>query len=351
MLKRIDEKGTIIVLVYVDDILCIGDRKAIDHIKVELAKYFSVKDEGEMQEYVGCSVVKNKLGNIVMHQPHLIKRLKKEFGDEMKTVRVPATPAGAGDSVVKMNEEEQEKSKLKKEKHTRYRSGVGTLLYLVKFSRPDISNSVRELTKAMDMANEVHYKAMTRVIKYVLETSNLGIIYDSGSMSNFQGVWKIVAYCDSDHGGDKNTRNSVTGFCIYVGNNLVSWKSRAQKSVSLSSTEAEYYAISKVCAEIIFIRNILEFLEVNIDYPITVWCDNVGAIFLSYNAKNSQRTKHIDIRAHYVREYVEDGVIKIVFVRSEDNEADTFTKNTTGVIFSKHATKNLRKACEKEEGC
>ena len=215
------------------------------------------------------------------------------------------------------------------------------LLYLVKFSRPDISNSVRELTKAMDCANETHYKALTRVLKYVMSTSDLGLKYDSGTMVNFKGVWKIVAYCDSDFAGDKNTRRSVTGFCIYIGDSLISWKARAQKSVTLSSTEAEYVAVSEVCAEIIFIKYLLEFVEVNVEYPITVMCDNVGAIFLSNNAKNSNRTKHVDIRAHFVRQYVEDGIIKINFVRSTDNEADTFTKNVSGKIFNKHATKNL----------
>ena len=98
------------------------------------------------------------------------------------------------------------------------------LLYLVKFSRPDIPNSVRKITKAMDCTNKTHYMALTRVLKYVLLTSNLGIEYDSGSMVNFKGVWKIVAYCDSNFAGDNNTRNSVTGFCVYIGSCLILWK-------------------------------------------------------------------------------------------------------------------------------
>ena len=91
------------------------------------------------------------------------------------------------------------------------------ILYLVKFSRPDISNSVRELTKAMACANKAHYKAMACVLKYVISTDNLGIEYDSGAIVNFNGFLKIVAYCDSDFAGDKNTQQSVMGFCIYIG--------------------------------------------------------------------------------------------------------------------------------------
>ena len=126
-------------------------------------------------------------------------------------------------------------------------------------------------------------------------------------MVNFKGVWKIVAYCNSDFAGDKNTRTSVTGFCIYIRNCLISWKACSQKSVTLSSTKAEYVAVSEVCAEILFIKYLLEFLGVTIEYPITVMCDNVGAMFLSHNAKNSNQTKHVNICAHFVQQYVEDG--------------------------------------------
>ena len=211
----------------------------------------------------------------------------------------------------------------------------------MKYSRPDISNSVRKLTKAMDRATEAHYKSLLRVLKFVFDTRDMGLIYDSGLLINFGGIWKIVAYSDSDYSGDKDTRISVTGFCIYIEACLIAWKSRAQKSVTLSSTEAEYIAVSELCMEIIFVKQILEFLEINVDYPITVHCDNEGAIFLAYNAKNSQRTKHVDIRAHYVREYVEDGVVKIIFVKSEENTADAYTKNVSGVLYERHAMKNL----------
>ena len=150
----------------------------------------------------------------------------------------------------------------------------------------------------MDRATEAHYVMLLRVLKYILRTEDLGLIYDSGILVNFNGVWQIVAFCDSDFAGDKDKRLSVTGFCIYVGKCLVSWRSRSQKPVTLSSTEAEYVAVSEVCAEIILIKQVLEFLGMTIEYPIIVNYDNVGAIFLAYNQKNSQRTKHVDIRAH-----------------------------------------------------
>ena len=123
---------------------------------------------------------------------------------------------------------------------------------------------------------------------------------------------------------------------------LIAWKSRAQKHVTLSSTEAEFVAVSDVCTEILFVKMILESLGIKVKTPITVHCDNVGAIFLSYNAKISQRTKHIDTKYRFVGEYVEQGIVKIVFVKSENNIADIMTKNTSELTFKKHKEKLVR---------
>ena len=323
LLMRKDENGTLVVCVYVDDTMCLGERKAIDKFKAEIRKHFLTKDEGEMTEYVGCTVCRGSTGNLKMHQPHLLAKLKREFGNEVEKMRTYDTPAGNRDTIIRVKENDKDVVKLEGTKQTRYRSGVGMLLYLVKFSRPDIANASRELAKAMDKSTEGHYKALLRAIKYVITTEDLGLTYDSGTLINFKGLWKIEAYSDSDFAGDRDTRLSVTGFSVFIGNCLVSWKSRSQKTVTLSSTEAEYVAVSEVCMEILFIKQILEFLKIIIDFPITVHCDNVGAIFLGYNEKNSQRTKHVDIRHHYVRQYVEDGMVKIIFVRSEENSSDT----------------------------
>ena len=112
-----------------------------------------------------------------------------------------------------------------------------------------------------------------------------------------------------------------------------------QRCQTLSSTEAEYVALSEICCEILFVKMILEFLSEKIEYPITMYCNNVGAIYLAYNAKISNRTKHVDTRKHFVRDYVEDGIIKIKFVRSEDNDAYIFTKNTNEYTYEKHTSK------------
>ena len=224
---------------------------------------------------------------------------------------------------------------------TKYRSGVGMLLYLVKFSRPDLSNCVRELSKVMRDATKSHLKSLLRTIKFVLDTSSWGLKYEINESSKWK--WELKVFCDSDFAGDKEKRISITGFCIFYNDCLVSWKSRGQKSVSLSSTEAEYVAMSEVCMEVIFIKNILVFLEIKLDYPILIQCDNVGAIYLANNEKTSGRTKHIDVRYHYVREFIEDGIVKIIFVRSKDNQADPFTKNVPEATYRENSDVYLEK--------
>jgi hypothetical protein len=224
---------------------------------------------------------------------------------------------------------------ISKDDQSKYRSGVGMLLYLVKHSRPDISNAVRELSKVCDGATECHWKALMRTIKYVLTTQNIGLKIKP----IFNGEYVLEAVSDSEYAGDKDTRVSVYGFVIYFCGSPISWKSKSGKSVTLSSTEAEYFAMSECAKELIFIKNVLESMGIKVKLPIEIKVDNTGAIFLSNNYTSGQRTKHIDVRVHFVRQYIEDGIFKIVFVKSEDNDADIFTKNTSEEIFEEQSNK------------
>ena len=150
---------------------------------------------------------------------------------------------------------------------------------------------------------------------------------------------ELEGYCDSDYAGDKDTRRSVAGYAIYLQGNLIAWKSKSQKSVALSSSEAEYISISEVTKDVLFIKQVLEFLEQDIKYPIIVRVDNIGAIYMAENNMSNNQTKHVNTRYHFVREIIADGTMKIEFVRSEDNDSDIFTKNLTRVLFIKHSNK------------
>ena len=151
----------------------------------------------------------------------------------------------------------------------------------------------------------------------------------------------LKAFSDSDWAGSKDDRRSITGYCIYLNECLILWKSRGQKHVTLSSTEAEYVAVAEACTDVMFIKMMMELMNLEIEKPVIVHCDNVGAIFMGNNAKQSIRTKHIDVRYHFIREYVVDGLVEIVFVKSEENDADIFTKNVGKETYEKHADKFL----------
>jgi len=211
------------------------------------------------------------------------------------------------------------------------------LLYLVKHSRPDLSNGTWELSKVMDKAAEGHMKELCRVIKYALDTQTIGLKLKPEDNEN--KLWELKAYSDADFAGDKETRISVTGYVVYFMNVPVCWRSRGQKSVTLSTTEAEYVACSEVVKEVLFILQLLRHLQVKIQLPIHVHVDNIGAIFLAENQNSSDRTKHIDTRYHFLRQYIKYGTVFIEFVRSCDNDSDIFTKNTTSEIHHRHSEK------------
>ena len=199
----------------------------------------------------------------------------------------------------------------------------------------------------MDAPALVHLKEMNKVIRHVLSTKGYRLKYE---LRKDMIKWALKALSDSDFASDKETRISVFGYIIYFCGipiawrtiflwNSFAWRSKGMKSVVLSTTEAEYMALSEVVKELKFIVQLLQTMNIEVELPITVHVDNVGAIWLSNNRTTSDRTKHIDIRTSFVKEYQEDGKIIIKFVKSEENEADIFTKNTTNVILSNHQKK------------
>ena len=331
LLKRQTADGQVYLIVYVDDCFVIGDKIAVKQTLKEIEQHFNITRSEDIEDFIGCRIEKEDK-SILLSQPDLIKKMLKKFGDKIQNMREYETPAPSGTHIIRCKDDE---AKLSDDDQAEFRSGVGSLLYLLKHSRPDLSNSVRELSKVMDGANKAHQKALLRAIKFVEQTQERKLVL-SPVCNDL--IWEIKAYSDSDFAGDTETRKSVSGYIIYLNGAAIAWRSKGQKSVSLSSTEAEYMAISEVAMEILYIVGILKFLDVKISFPIEVNVDNIGAVYLSKNATTGNRTKHIDTRYHFVREYIEDGIVKVIFVRSEENDADIFTKNLNGEAFEKHCT-------------
>jgi hypothetical protein len=176
---------------------------------------------------------------------------------------------------------------------------------------------------------------MLRCIKYVLDTKSLGLkIWPSGIGGN---PWNITCSTDSDYASDPETRRSVSGYIIYVHGVPICFRSKQQRCVTLSSCEAEWIALSEAVKDVVFLVRLCESINLKIKLPITVRVDNVGAIYMSQNITTSNNTKHVDIRSKWVKEYCENGTVKIVFVRSENNDSDIMTKNLSGPLHAKHA--------------
>ena len=334
VLFKEDNLGICIIIMYVDDMLIIGKKEQIEDFASKIQKVFSVKIQHNLADYLGCEFHMNKertkgwLG-----QPSIIKSLEQKFGERAIKERLSLTP---GTPRFTARRVENPEDKVNQQDHEIYRSGVGTLPYLTKHSRPDICNPVRELSKTMDAPAPAHLKEMYKLIRHVLATKGYGLKFE---LRKDIIKWALKALSDSDFASDKETRISVFGYIIYFCGIPIAWRSKGMKSVVLSTTEAEYMALSEVVKELKFIVQLLETMNIKVELPITVYVDNVGAIWLSNNRTTSDRTKHIDIRTSFVKEYQEDGKIIIKFVKSEENEADIFTKNTTNVIFNNHQKK------------
>ena len=148
-------------------------------------------------------------------------------------------------------------------------------------------------------------------------------------------LWNIVGYSDSDWAGDKDDRKSVSGFILFLNGVPIMWRSKSQKTVALSSAEAEYVAASEMVKEIVFVVQVLLTMKVPVQTPIKVKVDNMGAIFMTENPSSQGRTRHVDTRWHYIKD-LNGTLIKIEFVKSKDNVSDGFTKNVSGEIYSSH---------------
>jgi Reverse transcriptase (RNA-dependent DNA polymerase)/gag-polypeptide of LTR copia-type len=335
LFMRENEKGLVIVLCYVDDNLCIGNREALDQMLKEIVQYgLNITVENELTDYLSCEIRFNQERTKAwIGQPHMVKKLEKTFGDEVKGLQRYKTPGTPGQGLIRAKTDDD---KIPVEQQSRYRTGVGMLLYLIKHSRPDICNAVRELTKCLDGATPVAYKEMMRLIKYVLDTKDRGL---KVAPTPTKLEWDMLVYSDSDWAGDKDDRKSISGYMIFLNGVLVCWRSKSQQSVALSSSEAELYACSEAAKEIPFIVQILIFLGIPVKLPVQVKVDNIGAIFMTENSTSSSRTRHIDTRYFFVKDMQNDGLLKVDFVRSEDNVSDIATKNVTGEVHDSHLEK------------
>jgi len=195
-------------------------------------------------------------------------------------------------------------------------------------TRPDIAYAVTKMAQFAANPSEDHLQRALYICRYLLGTSNYALIFDGKSDGG------IIAYTDSDWASDPVTRKSTTGYLVKLANGIFCWNSRAQKSIALSSTEAEYMSLCDTSRQLVWIHSLLSELGINLA-PIPLCGDNQGSIFLSSNPVQEKRIKHIDLRHHYIREVIRDKKIELFFIEGAENPTDLFTKNLGRIKFLK----------------
>jgi len=299
------------IAVYVDDCVIIGNERDTEECVKKLGEKFPLTDYGEIEWLLGISV--KKAGDkFQLTQKQYIHKLLERFG--MQDCKPVATPLEAGAKLTKEVTEEE-----KKQMHNvPYREAVGSLVYLM-MTRPDICQAVGAVSQYVSSPGLKHWEAVKRIMRYLKKTADAALIIGGDDL-------QLSAYSDSDWAGDPDTRRSTSGYVFCLGTSTVSWNSRKQPTVALSSTEAEYLALTAAGKQAVWLQLLLSELEVPQKYPTLLYCDNQGAIALVRNPVHHSRTKHIEVRHHKIREWVDTGAINVRYCPTEEMLADMFTK-------------------------
>lgn len=261
--------------------------------------------------FLGLEIEKRNK-EIYINQRNLIEKVISHFGmDDCKISKIPVEP--------KLN---LEKGPVDNNLKVPYKELVGSLMYLMLGSRPDLCFVVSYFGRFQNCFTETHWKHLKNVIRYLKYTVNFGLCYSSNNDSRFK--IDLKAYVDSDYASDINDRKSVSGFVILINNNVVGWCSKKQSVVAQSSSESEFLAMSACMSECLFLSHMLEEILMSV-YPIYVYEDNQGCIKMAHTYE-TKRTKHIDVKHHFVKDMVNEGKFKIVYVPTNEQLADIMTK-------------------------
>lgn len=322
-------KGNLMILtLYVDDILIFSScsKEDKDNLKKELMKEFEMKDFGSVNHILGMQI-RRQNGMITIDQSSYIKNILERF--KMENCKPVKTPMETG---LKLDKIEGESGKYD------YRNLIGCLMYVAVCTRPDIAHVVSVLSQFNNCYGEIHWKAAKRVLRYLKGTLDYCLTFKKSGL-------KITSFVDADWAGNTIDRRSYTGYVFKIGSNVVSWESRKQRTVALSSTEAEYMALSDACKESLFICTFLtECLGSKVNH-IVMYNDNQSAQKLCNSSLFHSRTKHIDVRHHFIRQVVNDGIISIKYCPTDDMMADVLTKALCVTKFTKFVNCLSLKEC------
>ena len=316
--------GSIIfILIHVDDLLISSSNKNdLISVKNAMAKRFKIKDLGLLKWYLGVEFKYSK-NSISMSQENFIEKVLEKFN--MQDAKTKSLPCDVGFNKFDCSESKP------LENPTLFRAIIGSLVYILICSRPDISYVVTRLSQYMDKPKIAHLALAKDVLRYLKGTKSQALTFRKSNKP-----LQLHGYCDSDYAGSDD-RKSTSGYCFKLSENsaLISWKTKKQDVVSLSSCEAEYNAICYAVQEGKFLRQMFAEMQ---NLPVAkfiLYADNQGALKLSQNPVYQQRSKHIDVKYHFTRHEIQNGTLSLVYIQTAYNMADMFTKALPKVKFQK----------------
>ena len=322
-IKYHGQEDFIIVSLYVDDLIFTGNNlNLLNEFRASMKKEFEMTDLGELHHFLGIEVHQGNAG-IFISQEKYAKDILRKF--KMENANSVSIPCVAGLKLSKDGEGKLVNS-------TVFRSLVGNLMYLTA-TRPDIMFAVSLISRFMEKPYSNHWEAAKRILRYVKGTMNYGVFYQANLPIN------LIGYTDSDLAGSVDDSKSVAGYVFNIGSGAISWMSKKQSVVALSTTEAEYIAASVAGCQVVWLQGILESLKSKPKSPTILFCDNSSTILVTKDFVLHGRRKHIRIRFHFLRELVKEKTIQIEYCRSGDQLADIFTKPVGGQIFKKPIAK------------
>ena len=319
-----NHRGIILyLLVYVDDIIITGNNpQAVQTFIQQLSQRFSLKDLGPLTYFLGVEVISRSNGLFLNQRKYIADLLHRTHMAEAKSASTPfaITPVLTLQSGTPLSDP------------TEYRAIVGSLQYL-SLTRPDITFAVNKLSQFMHKPMTDHWSAAKRLLRYLCGTMDHGIMLRQAS------PLALHAFSDADWAGNKDDYTSTSAYVVYLGPNPISWSSKKQRTVARSSTEAEYRSVASTAAELRWICSLLLELGVTLPHQPVIYCDNVGATNLCSNPVFHSRMKHVALDYHFIREQVQNGLLRVSHVSASDQLADALTKPLARSHFDSMKTK------------
>ena len=339
--KRSKTGRLLFMFLFVDDIQVsfhAEDRDEWCTLKSMLVDRFDTKDLGESKWILGMRISRDRKARVITldQELYVTKALEKYGLAECKVAPTPElvqsrSPVADGKLMQPLSPVE----------HQRYMEITGTLMYAGISTRPDISHAVHQLASHMQSPTRQHMLDAERCLRYLAGTKEIGLTFgarassaDDGNPSSMNGDSRgrgllqidVCAYSDADWANDKSDRKSITGWVAKVNGDAISWASKKQRTVAQSTCEAELYAEAAAIQEVLWLRGLLTELGLHMRTGSVVYGDNQSAIAVSKNGIKGERTKHVDVKYHFITETIEQGSVQLKWIPTTEQQADIFTK-------------------------